>query len=171
MVYWSMFGAWLSLARAPGSGPGGRWFESTRPDQNSFQQLPAFFRSAFHSECKSYCGRGESQPLCCSHVRLRRCHLVRGVTACGNRGSRRGPPGPILSDPGLTVYAARVWTNPENESARPVRRNSFCVEDFKRVNATSYSWRPRNDAIACHVSGHLSSTHSLQNHRLTHQIN
>ena len=26
-------GAWLSLARAPGSGPGGRWFESTRPDQ------------------------------------------------------------------------------------------------------------------------------------------
>ena len=27
------FGAWLSLARAPGSGPGGRWFESTRPDQ------------------------------------------------------------------------------------------------------------------------------------------
>ena len=28
-----MFGAWLSLARAPGSGPGGRWFESTRPDQ------------------------------------------------------------------------------------------------------------------------------------------
>jgi hypothetical protein len=30
------FGAWLSLARAPGSGPGGRWFESTRPDQISF---------------------------------------------------------------------------------------------------------------------------------------
>ena len=30
------FGAWLSLARAPGSGPGGRWFESTRPDQKSF---------------------------------------------------------------------------------------------------------------------------------------
>src|ERR1700758_2351415 len=25
-------GAWLSLARAPGSGPGGRWFKSTRPD-------------------------------------------------------------------------------------------------------------------------------------------
>ena len=32
------FGAWLSLARAPGSGPGGRWFESTRPDQD-FQQF------------------------------------------------------------------------------------------------------------------------------------
>ena len=31
-VYTSGFGAWLSLARAPGSGPGGRWFESTRPD-------------------------------------------------------------------------------------------------------------------------------------------
>jgi hypothetical protein len=28
----AFFGAWLSLARAPGSGPGGRWFESTRPD-------------------------------------------------------------------------------------------------------------------------------------------
>ena len=27
-------GAWLSLARAPGSGPGGRWFESTRPDHS-----------------------------------------------------------------------------------------------------------------------------------------
>ena len=25
-------GAWLSLARAPGSGPGGRWFKSIRPD-------------------------------------------------------------------------------------------------------------------------------------------
>src|SRR5438552_16895818 len=33
-----LFGAWLSLARAPGSGPGGRWFESTRPDHLS----PAF---------------------------------------------------------------------------------------------------------------------------------
>ena len=31
--YTRNFGAWLSLARAPGSGPGGRWFESTRPDQ------------------------------------------------------------------------------------------------------------------------------------------
>ena len=28
-------GAWLSLARAPGSGPGGRWFKSTRPDHSS----------------------------------------------------------------------------------------------------------------------------------------
>src|ERR1700686_823995 len=28
-------GAWLSLARAPGSGPGGRWFESTRPDHSN----------------------------------------------------------------------------------------------------------------------------------------
>src|SRR5262245_48449510 len=27
-------GAWLSLARAPGSGPGGRRFESFRPDQS-----------------------------------------------------------------------------------------------------------------------------------------
>ena len=27
-------GAWLSLARAPGSGPGGRWFKSTRPDHS-----------------------------------------------------------------------------------------------------------------------------------------
>src|SRR5215467_4602239 len=26
------FGAWLSLARAPGSGPGGRRFKSSRPD-------------------------------------------------------------------------------------------------------------------------------------------
>src|SRR6266571_4985507 len=33
LVVGSRFGAWLSLARAPGSGPGGRWFESTRPDQ------------------------------------------------------------------------------------------------------------------------------------------
>ncbi len=32
-------GAWLSLVRAPGSGPGGRWFKSTRPDQSS---LPPF---------------------------------------------------------------------------------------------------------------------------------
>jgi hypothetical protein len=28
-------GAWLSLARAPGSGPGGRWFKSIRPDHFS----------------------------------------------------------------------------------------------------------------------------------------
>jgi hypothetical protein len=28
-------GAWLSLARAPGSGPGGRRFESSRPDHFS----------------------------------------------------------------------------------------------------------------------------------------
>ncbi len=33
--YTRKFGAWLSLARAPGSGPGGRWFESTRPDHLS----------------------------------------------------------------------------------------------------------------------------------------
>ena len=38
----NLSGAWLSLARAPGSGPGGRWFESTRPDQ-SFQSLPLHF--------------------------------------------------------------------------------------------------------------------------------
>ena len=30
-------GAWLSLARAPGSGPGGRWFKSTRPDHFELQ--------------------------------------------------------------------------------------------------------------------------------------
>src|SRR6202035_986913 len=34
-----LFGAWLSLARAPGSGPGGRWFESTRPDQSPLSFL------------------------------------------------------------------------------------------------------------------------------------
>src|SRR5256885_15273161 len=28
-------GAWFSRARAPGSGPGGRWFKSTRPDHLS----------------------------------------------------------------------------------------------------------------------------------------
>ena len=31
-----MFGAWLSPVRAPGSGPGGRRFESSRPDKMSF---------------------------------------------------------------------------------------------------------------------------------------
>ena len=31
----SAIGAWLSLARAPGSGPGGRRFESSRPDQSN----------------------------------------------------------------------------------------------------------------------------------------
>src|ERR1051326_8764833 len=54
------YGAWLSLARAPGSGPGGRWFESTRPDHlpRSFlpwvQQLPRYVvgsRSSEFSEC------------------------------------------------------------------------------------------------------------------------
>jgi hypothetical protein len=41
----SIVGAWLSLARAPGSGPGGRWFESTRPDQIIQQtiRLPAIY--------------------------------------------------------------------------------------------------------------------------------
>src|SRR5690348_18227825 len=32
-------GAWLSLARAPGSGPGGRWFKSTRPDHFTLEVL------------------------------------------------------------------------------------------------------------------------------------
>src|SRR5438093_1084508 len=40
MKWFSLFGAWLSLARAPGSGPGGRWFESTRPDQSSCPRSP-----------------------------------------------------------------------------------------------------------------------------------
>ena len=31
-------GAWLSLARVPALGAGGRWFESSRPD-HSYQQL------------------------------------------------------------------------------------------------------------------------------------
>src|SRR5690348_14513640 len=35
-------GAWLSLARAPGSGPGGRWFKSTRPD-HLFSQRHTLF--------------------------------------------------------------------------------------------------------------------------------
>ena len=43
-------GAWLSLARAPGSGPGGRRFESSRPDQ-SFQYLTSS-------------GRENSPPIC-----------------------------------------------------------------------------------------------------------
>ena len=34
-------GAWLSLARAPGSGPGGRWFKSTRPDHYPKQEEAA----------------------------------------------------------------------------------------------------------------------------------
>ena len=38
----SAVGAWLSLARAPGSGPGGRWFKSTRPD-HSFQEASRYF--------------------------------------------------------------------------------------------------------------------------------
>src|SRR5690349_21775934 len=38
-VYTEGIGAWLSLARAPGSGPGGRWFESTRPDQSNFFRI------------------------------------------------------------------------------------------------------------------------------------
>src|SRR5579871_4791641 len=44
------FGAWLSLARAPGSGPGGRWFESTRPDhhQTRLVELCAKQRSRAH---------------------------------------------------------------------------------------------------------------------------
>src|SRR5215475_1373275 len=31
-LFWFLFGAWLSLARALGSGPRGRRFESSRPD-------------------------------------------------------------------------------------------------------------------------------------------
>src|SRR5437867_12356336 len=31
-MIWFCLGAWLSLARAPGSGPGGRRFKSSRPD-------------------------------------------------------------------------------------------------------------------------------------------
>src|SRR5580700_2250091 len=40
--YTGIFGAWLSLARAPGSGPGGRWFESTRPDHFQLVVLASF---------------------------------------------------------------------------------------------------------------------------------
>lgn len=52
--YTKKFGAWLSLARAPGSGPGGRRFESSRPDQ-SFQQLTSnrYFRYEYY---KYICG-------------------------------------------------------------------------------------------------------------------
>src|SRR5437667_3415640 len=34
-MIWFCLGAWLSLARAPGSGPGGRRFKSSRPDLQS----------------------------------------------------------------------------------------------------------------------------------------
>ena len=36
MLTGSFFGVWLSLARAPGLGPGGRRFESCHPDANLF---------------------------------------------------------------------------------------------------------------------------------------
>ena len=38
-LFWKLlinFGAWLSPVRAPGSGPGGRWFKSTRPDNGIY---------------------------------------------------------------------------------------------------------------------------------------
>ena len=40
-----IIGAWLSLARAPGSGPGGRWFKSTRPDHSKLGPLNFFEHS------------------------------------------------------------------------------------------------------------------------------
>jgi hypothetical protein len=51
----SSVGAWLSLARAPGSGPGGRWFESTRPDH--FLSAPASESSTRNCTCKKQIGR------------------------------------------------------------------------------------------------------------------
>ena len=42
-------GAWLSLARAPGSGPGGRWFKSTRPDHFSYRAPVSRIGHAAHS--------------------------------------------------------------------------------------------------------------------------
>jgi hypothetical protein len=42
-------GAWLSLARAPGSGPGGRWFKSTRPDH----YFPLFHEGSCFLACAS----------------------------------------------------------------------------------------------------------------------
>src|SRR5207249_3785579 len=46
-MIWFCLGAWLSLARAPGSGPGGRRFKSSRPDSTSqrvrrVQKAPLF---------------------------------------------------------------------------------------------------------------------------------
>jgi hypothetical protein len=41
----SSVGAWLSLARAPGSGPGGRWFKSTRPDHYDLRSCHGSFTS------------------------------------------------------------------------------------------------------------------------------
>ena len=41
-------GAWLSLARAPGSGPGGRWFKSTRPDHYFPSRFIALRRVLLH---------------------------------------------------------------------------------------------------------------------------
>src|SRR5207249_11369261 len=39
-MIWFCLGAWLSLARAPGSGPGGRRFKCSRPDlQSSFASI------------------------------------------------------------------------------------------------------------------------------------
>jgi hypothetical protein len=46
-LFSALVGAWLSLARAPGSGPGGRWFKSTRPD-HLFQLLT---RPLFPPDC------------------------------------------------------------------------------------------------------------------------
>jgi hypothetical protein len=41
-LFSALVGAWLSLARAPGSGPGGRWFKSTRPDHLNPVKLSSY---------------------------------------------------------------------------------------------------------------------------------
>ena len=51
-LFWFVIGAWLSLARAPGSGPGGRRFKSSRPDLDSTTSKPA---SAGFSFCDVNC--------------------------------------------------------------------------------------------------------------------
>ena len=77
-------GAWLSLARAPGSGPGGRWFKSTRPDQ-SFQELTRAFWFSSYSAVDNFVGgenglRSQHETLLSSVKAVQRTRRAAGRT-------------------------------------------------------------------------------------------
>src|SRR5690242_20053780 len=79
-----LFGAWLSLARAPGSGPGGRRFEFSRPDFSLFRRAPqqavAVFVEEIFSQNNSL--RSCSMPL----AYFRKCQFSKHKKAPGTRG-------------------------------------------------------------------------------------
>jgi hypothetical protein len=134
----SSVGAWLSLARAPGSGPGGRWFKSTRPDHHDFYSCLGSFTSCAAKKTGS-------------------------VTSAARETFPSGWHATIVvkyKPRGIDDFSASSTPNSSSRNPRPSRARNFSrPREEREAERCPYSAAP---VFLRHLGGESSASHPFQ---------